>query len=80
MRAVTMHLDSRYNNQNAKQPSWTERYRLGVALNRQMEPVCTLAQVASELGITRQNAYTESVLALGTLAHRLRGRFSRGLG
>lgn len=57
-----------------RKPNWTQRYRLGVELNRSMEPVCTLEQVAAELGITKQNAYTETVLALGTLAFRLMER------
>lgn len=51
--------------------NWTTRYRVGVVLNRQMEPQCTLEQLATELGITKQNAYTETVLALGSLACRL---------
>ena len=51
--------------------NWTTRYRVGVVLNRQMEAQCSLDQLAQELGITKQNAYTETVLALGSLACRL---------
>ena len=60
--------------QIGRAPTWTEKYRLGVLLNKQMDPVCTLEEVAAELGITKQNAYTETVLALGALAWTLRNR------
>jgi len=59
----------------ATKPSWTQAYRLGVSLNREIEHACTLDCLGAELGITRQNAYTESVLALGKLAWALRSRF-----
>lgn len=32
-----------------------------------MEHFCTLEELGQALGVTKQNAYTESVLALGTL-------------
>jgi hypothetical protein len=54
--------------------TWTARYRIGVAMNRQMDHLCTLDEVAAELGITKQNAYTETVLALGTLVCLLHAR------
>lgn len=54
--------------------SWTMRYRLGVALNKEMPHLMTLEEVAQELGISRQNAYTESCLALGTLICMVRQR------
>jgi hypothetical protein len=50
---------------------WQARYRIGVLLNKHLDPVCTLDELGAELGITRQNAYTESVLALGKFAVRL---------
>ena len=37
-------------------------------LARVMEPVCTLADIATELEISRQNACIETVHALGKLA------------
>lgn len=49
-------------------PNWSTRYRVGVALNKHLEHFCTLEELGAELGITKQNAYTESVLALGALA------------
>lgn len=59
---------------SAKKASWTKRYRLGVALNRDMPHLMTLEEVAAELGITKQNAYTETVLALGTFICAIRER------
>lgn len=53
-------------------PTWTQRYRLGVEINKQVMHFATLEEVAEELGITKQNAYTETCLALGTLIYRLR--------
>lgn len=58
----------------AKAPGWAQRYRLGVELNPHMPHVATLQEVANELGITKQNAYTETVLALGHFVYRLRER------
>lgn len=60
----------------AKHPTWSERYKLGVELSKGMDPVSTLEEVGAELGITKQNAYTETVLALGTLGWRLREKFA----
>jgi hypothetical protein len=56
------------------QPGWARRYRLGVELNKHMTHRATLQEVADALGITKQNAYTETCLALGTLIYRLRER------
>lgn len=56
----------------AKHPTWSERYKLGVELSKSLDPVRTFEEVGAELGITKQNAYTETVLALGTLGWRLR--------
>ncbi len=53
---------------HSKAPNWSTRYRIGVLLNQQMDHVFTLEEVAAEMGITKQNAYTETVLALGSLA------------
>jgi hypothetical protein len=59
-----------------RQPSKTQLYRLGLALSRELEPHCTLEQVAAEIGTTKQNAYHESVRALGKFAWRLQCQFS----
>lgn len=61
-----------------RKPGFTERYRLGVELSKHLDPVCTLEELGRELGISTQNAYTQSVLALGTLAWHLKHRLSGG--
>lgn len=60
-------------------PNWTTRYRVGAILSRHLDTCCTLEVLGAELGITKQNAYTESVVALGTLvcALYLRMHFPR---
>ncbi len=60
--------------QQRTDPTWRQRYLFGVALSQHLEPVCTLEEIGAELGITKQNAYTESVLALGRLGWLLRER------
>jgi hypothetical protein len=59
-------------------PNWTTRYKIGAALSKHMDPCCTLEELGAELGVTKQNAYTESVLALGTLACALYVRMHFG--
>lgn len=59
---------------------WTTYYELGVALNRVMPREHTLDEVAARFGISsRQNAYTETVLALGKLAYRARLELAEAL-
>lgn len=57
-----------------RKPTWSERYRLGVEMNKHLDTVCTLEELGAELGLTKQNAYTESVLALGSFVWELRER------
>ncbi len=59
-------------------PNWSTRYRVGVILAKDMDAHCTLAELGSALGVTSQNAYTESVLALGALACALYVRMHYG--
>ena len=58
----------------ARKPGFTECYRLGVTLSKELDPVCTYEQIAAAIGVTKQNAYTEVVLALGKLGFMLRQR------
>jgi hypothetical protein len=58
-----------------KPPTWSQCYRIGAALAPQIEHNMTLQEVADELEITRQNAYTESVVALGKLVLLIRRRW-----
>jgi hypothetical protein len=55
----------------ASDPTWTERYNLGKMLNQHLDAQCTLQDLGDELGVSKQNAYTESVLALGSLGWAL---------
>lgn len=55
-------------------PTWTQLYKLGSAMNQHMDHCCTLQELGDALGVTKQNAYTESVLALGKLTWKLRER------
>lgn len=55
-------------------PTWSELYKTGVLLNAHLDHDCTLQELGDALGVSKQNAYTESVLALGKLAWLLRER------
>lgn len=57
-------------------PNWTTRYRVGRRLNESLDHFCTLQELGDELGISKQNAYTESAVALGTLVCELARRLS----
>lgn len=50
------------------EPNWTTFYDLGVQLNQQMRPWRSFEDVGRELGVTKQNAYTICMVALGKLA------------
>ncbi|ENO98609.1 hypothetical protein C667_02853 [Thauera phenylacetica B4P] len=58
--------------------NWSTRYRIGVILSKHLDAHCTLAELGRALGVTPQNAYTESVLALGTLVCALYVRMHFG--
>lgn len=53
------------------QGGWKTFYNLGVEMNQQMVPFRSWEQVGKALGVSKQNAYTEGVLALGKLAHAI---------
>ena len=61
-------------------PNWSTRYRIGVVLSKHLDACCTLEELGAALGVTKQNAYTESCLALGALVCGLyvRMHFPRG--
>lgn len=56
-------------------PGFADRVRLGVEASKHLDPNCSYEEIAAELGTTRQNAYTEVMLALGTLVFLLRRHF-----
>jgi hypothetical protein len=49
---------------------------LGVQFQKELPRYCTLSEVARVFGLTRQNAYTASMIALGKLIYRLRKELS----
>jgi hypothetical protein len=58
-------------------PTWSVCHGIGVELNREIEPECSLRELAAELGITPQMAYHESNVALGKLAWHFWRRVGR---
>lgn len=50
-------------------PGFQTYYSIGVEFSKRLPAFCTYAEVAREFGITKQNAYTASVLALGKLVY-----------
>jgi hypothetical protein len=51
-----------------RRPCWSTYYQLGVELNKRMPAFRTWEQVGALLNVTKQNAYTQGVVALGKLA------------
>lgn len=47
-------------------------YALGVRFAKYLEPHTTFEDIGAALGVTKQNAYTETVVALGKLVHRIK--------
>lgn len=58
-------------------PGFRTYYKLGVQLSKQMPTVHTYVQIGKLFGISKQNAYTEAVVALGKLAYLARKKFER---
>lgn len=46
-------------------------YQIGVMTQARLPKFSTLDRIGREFGLTRQNAYTASVVALGKLIYRL---------
>lgn len=57
-----------------REPTVRELYRLGARMAKELEAVATLDEIGRELGVTRQNAYTEVVVTLGKFVWRVRQR------
>ncbi len=56
----------------ALKPNWSAYYRLGVDLSKHLEGVSTFAEIGVELGVSKQRAYHECMVALGKLAYGLK--------
>lgn len=53
-------------------PCWSTYYDLGVEMNKLLPHYCTLPELGRQLGVSRQRAYIETVVALGKLVYHAR--------
>lgn len=51
---------------------WLTYHQLGAEVARQLPKHCTLEKLGQAIGTSKQNAYHESVVALGKVCYRLR--------
>lgn len=56
----------------ALRPTWAVYHQLGEELSKQLNPNCTYEEIGASLGISKQKAYHEAMVALGKLAYQLR--------
>ena len=63
-----------------KTPTFSVKYRVGVAVSKELDSFCTFEEIANHFGITENNAYTLAVSALGALACALYLRINTGSG
>ena len=52
-------------------PGFTTYYRIGVLTQRRLPTFESWQQIARRLGVSKQSAYTEGVVALGKFLYRL---------
>jgi hypothetical protein len=57
-------------------PCWTTYYQLGVEASKHLPAFSSFVAIGRAFGITKQNAYTECVVALGKLVYRMRAEHS----
>lgn len=57
---------------NLERGCWTTYYRLGVIAQRQLPVFRSFEEVGRAVGVTKQNAYTEVVVALGKVVFAMR--------
>ena len=60
-----------------KLPTFSVRYRVGVAVSKELDSFCTYEEIADQFGITKNNAYSLAVTALGALVCELYLRLSQ---
>jgi len=53
-------------------PGFVTFYVIGMEVSRQLPKHCTLNEIGRTFGISRQNAHTEAVIALGKLVYHAR--------
>jgi hypothetical protein len=55
-----------------RRPCWNTFYWLGVEANNLLEPVHSYVEIGRAFGVTKQNAFTECMVALGKVVFALR--------
>ena len=55
-----------------EKPGFVTYYDIGVEVSKLLPARATFKEIGAELGITSQNAYTETVVALGKVCYGLR--------
>lgn len=55
-----------------RRPSWTSYYWLGVEASKSLTPHKSYVEIAQATGLTKQNAFTACMLALGKVVFELR--------
>lgn len=56
-------------------PSWNSYHKLGEQIAVNIEPVRTFAEIGRTLGISKQKAYHECMVALGKVAYQAKKKF-----
>ncbi len=59
----------------AVKPSWEYYHRIGEEVSKQLEANHTYKEIGAALGIPKQKAYHETMVALGKLTYRLRKKY-----
>lgn len=62
----------------ALRPSWKRYHRLGEEVARELDTNYNYQQIGDSLGISKQKAYHEAMVALGKLAYQLRANLGGG--
>lgn len=60
----------------ALKPSWSVYHGLGVEVASMLSPNYSYEQIGAELGISKQKAYHEAMLALGKVVYQLKKTYS----
>lgn len=62
-------------------PTWAVYHRLGKQIASELDPNCTFQEIGDLLGISKQRAYHEAMVALGKIVYQLKKHYcdDRGL-
>lgn len=59
----------------ALRPSWAVYHQLGVTISRHLDPNHTYEEIGAAVGLSKQQAYHEAMVALGKVAYQLKQQF-----